>query len=71
VGTQATAISTLAAGNAFDLESIVEAVTSGDLAELEVMEEQPPDPNAIDPATGLPMGEDPNAPLVDDAEVPA
>lgn len=66
VGTQATAISTLAAGNAFDLESIVGAVTSGDLAELEVMEDQAPAPGEIDPATGLPMGEDPNAPLTDD-----
>lgn len=68
VGTQATAISTLAAGNAFDLESIVEAVTSGDLAELEVLEDQmaPPAPGEVDPATGLPVGEDPNAPLTDD-----
>lgn len=68
VGTQATAISTLAAGNAFELESIVTAVTDGDLSELAVMQE--PAPGEVDPATGLPV-EDPNAPLVDDTEVPA
>lgn len=68
VATQATAIATLAAGNAFDLESIVEGVVGGDLSILEEMPEPEPDPS-IDPLTGLPVdpAEDPNAPLTDDA----
>lgn len=68
VATQATAIATLAAGNAFDLESIVEGVVGGDLSILEEMPEPEPDPS-IDPATGLPVDpaeDNPNAPLTDD-----
>lgn len=74
VATQATAITGLAAGNAFDLESIVTAVTDGDLTELELAPEPVADPAmaGIDPLTGeaLPP-EDPNAPLVDDVGAPA
>lgn len=64
VATQATAIVGLAGGNAFELESIVTAVTDGDLSELELKPE--PAPGDVDPLTGEVI-EDPNAPLVDDA----
>jgi len=70
VATQATSIVGLAGGNAFELESIVKAVTDGDLTELEMAPEPEEDPAmaGIDPLTGEPIEEDPNAPLVDDPE---
>jgi hypothetical protein len=65
-GTQASSITALAAGNAFTLDSIVSAVTAGDLSQLELAPEPEPLPGEVDPETGLPVEEDLDAPLVED-----